>query len=226
MLKGAAAPRSSDERLMVKPLMMHCRASHTVDMACIVQNLPRVLYPSGRKTAHRGAPARCRVASGKTRLQAAVASRKNTRAATTARQSPLLPQTGQPHNYVLQTPTTCSPPDAFDAVKAPGVSAPGAPQAQEGYTDTVNLSGGNPISQTVNTPSMTIVNTTKPGHVFYPGTVTWQVSPSPTGSTIQVTGTGTGAHPYVNDIVGELFFGLMSYLIQTGCNAAAGAPNY
>jgi hypothetical protein len=73
---------------------------------------------------------------------------------------------------------------------------------------------------------MTIVNTTKPGHVFYPGTVTWQVSPSPTGSTIQVTGTGTGAHPYFNDVVGELFFGLMSYLIQTGCNATAGAPNY
>ncbi len=48
-LKGAAAPRSSDERLIVNPLMMHCRASHTVDMACIVQNLPRVLCPSGRK---------------------------------------------------------------------------------------------------------------------------------------------------------------------------------
>jgi hypothetical protein len=78
---------------MVKPLMMHCRASHTVDMACIVQNLPRELPSSGRKTAHRGVAARCRVESGKTRLQAAVASGKNTRAATTACQSPLLPQT-------------------------------------------------------------------------------------------------------------------------------------
>lgn len=72
---------------------MHCRASHTVDMACIVQNLPRVLYPSGRKTAHQGAPARCRGASGKTRLQAARPSGKNPRRATTAPQSPLLPQT-------------------------------------------------------------------------------------------------------------------------------------
>ncbi len=78
---------------MVKPLMTHCRASHTVDMACIVQNLPRVLYPSGRKTAHRGAPARCRGASGKTRLQAAMPAGKNPHRATMPRQSPLLPQT-------------------------------------------------------------------------------------------------------------------------------------
>jgi hypothetical protein len=136
----------------------------------------------------------------------------------------VLPQTGQPHNYVLKTPTTCSAPDAFDATQAPGVSAPGAPAAQN--ADTVNLYGGNPISQSVNPSSMTIVNTTKPGHVFYPGTVTWQVSPSPTGSTITVTGTGTGAHPYFNDVVGELFFGLMSFLIQTGCDAANGGTNY
>jgi len=80
---------------MVKPLMMHCRASHTVDMACIVQNLPLVLYPSGRKTAHRGTPARCQSAPGKTRLQTMMPSGKNLRRATTARQTHLLPQTGK-----------------------------------------------------------------------------------------------------------------------------------
>ncbi len=90
---------------MVKPLMMHCRASHTVDMACMVQNLPRVLYPSGRKTAHRGVAARCRVASGKTCLQAARPSGKNPRRATTARQSPLLPQTPPP---CTQGPSTAN----------------------------------------------------------------------------------------------------------------------
>jgi hypothetical protein len=109
-------------------------------------------------------------------------------------------------------------------LKAPDVSAPGAPQAQEGFPKQVNLSGGNPISQSVSAPTMTIVNTTSAGHVFYPGTVTWQVSPAGTGSTIDVngTGTGTGAHPAFNDLVGELFFGLMSYLVQTGCDAANG----
>jgi hypothetical protein len=80
----------------VKPLMMHCRASHTVDMACIVQNLPLVLYPSGRKTAHRGTPARCQSAPGKTRLQTMMPSGKNLRRATTARQTHLLPQTKPP----------------------------------------------------------------------------------------------------------------------------------
>jgi hypothetical protein len=59
----------------------------------------------------------------------------------------------------------------------------------------------------VNTPAMTIVNTTLPGHTFYPGTVTIQVTPMGTGSNIDITGTGTGDDPIGNDIVGYLFFG-------------------
>ena len=132
---------------------------------------------------------------------------------------------GKPHNYSIRTPTTCTPDDAFSSLKAPGVSAPGAHAAQEGFTLQVNLSGGNPISQLVSTPTMTIVNTTLPSHIFYPGSVTWQVSPMGTGSTIDVTGTGTGANPRLNNFVGKLFFGLMSFLVRTGCDAANGIPN-
>ncbi len=137
---------------------------------------------------------------------------------------PSSPQKDPSHRYVIKTPTTCPAPQAFDALKAPDVSAPGAPAAQEGHTEQVNLSGGNPISQDVNTPSMTIVNTTRPGHIFYPGTVTWQVSPMGTGSVINVTGEGTGAHAVLNDVVGILFFGMMSYFTQVGCDAANGIP--
>lgn len=78
--------------------------------------------------------------------------------------------------------------------------------------------------QTVNTPAMTIVNTTRPGHAFYPGSVTMQVSPQGSGSLIQITGTGTGPNPYLNDLVGYLYFGLISYLTQTGCDLATGTP--
>jgi hypothetical protein len=78
---------------MVKPLMMHCRASHTVPMLCIAENPSRKPHPLKGKTAHRGAQARCRGASGKPRLQAMMPSGKNPRRSTTARQSPLLPQT-------------------------------------------------------------------------------------------------------------------------------------
>ncbi len=77
----------------MKPLMMHCRASHTVPMLCIAENPSRKLHLLKGKTAHRGVAARHRSASGKTRLQAARPSGKNPRRATTARQSPLLPQT-------------------------------------------------------------------------------------------------------------------------------------
>jgi hypothetical protein len=92
-LKGAAAPRSFGKRLMVKPLMMHCRASHTVPMLCVAENLSRAPSLSWPKSAHRGVAGRCRGASGKTRLQAMMPSGKNPRRATTARQTHLLPQT-------------------------------------------------------------------------------------------------------------------------------------
>jgi len=133
------------------------------------------------------------------------------------------PQSG--HHYSIKTSTFCSASDTFNSLKAPDVSAPGAPAAQEG-THELNLTGGNPILQTVNTPAMTIVNTTLPGHVFYPGTVTISVTPAPDGSVIQITGTGTGADPLFNDIVGNLFFGGTAALIQNGCALEAGAPYF
>jgi hypothetical protein len=119
------------------------------------------------------------------------------------------------------SPTTCSAPQAFDAMKAPDTSAPGAPAAQEGPTSRIDLPGitsPNPISQMVNTPAMTIVNTTLPGHTFYPGIVTIQVAPMGTGSTIDITGVGNGPNPVWNDFVGYLVFGTSSYLVQTGCD--------
>jgi hypothetical protein len=72
---------------------MHCRASHTVPMLCIAENPSRKLHPLMGKTAHRGVAGRCHSASGKTRLQAMMPSGKNSRRATTARQTHLLPQT-------------------------------------------------------------------------------------------------------------------------------------
>jgi hypothetical protein len=75
-------------------------------MLCIAENPSRKPHPLKGKTAHRGAAGRCRGASEKTRLQAARPSGKSPRRATTARQSPLLPQT---HPY------TC-----MDAMKEPG----------------------------------------------------------------------------------------------------------
>jgi hypothetical protein len=81
---------------MVKPLMMHCRASHTVPMLCIAENPSRKLHPLMGKTAHRGLPGLCNNASAAPRSQVLNASGKNSRRATTARQSPLLPQTTKP----------------------------------------------------------------------------------------------------------------------------------
>lgn len=112
-------------------------------------------------------------------------------------------------------------------MKGAGSSAPGAPAAQEGFTPRINLWGiesPNPISQIVNSSTMTITNTTLPGHVFYPGDVNIQVVPAAGNtSVINITGTGTSADPYLNDAVGLAFFGAIANFTQTGCAALHGA---
>src|SRR6185312_7989762 len=207
--------------------MSHAAAPSGLDGRPLAPIALRQSPPSGRKNAHRGLAACRRTASGQPCSQVLTASGKNRRSPTTARRSHLLqqsnPQSG--HHYSIKTSTFCSASDTFNSLKAPDVSAPGAPAAQEG-THELNLTGGNPILQTVNTPAMTIVNTTLPGHVFYPGTVTISVTPAPDGSVIQITGTGTGADPLFNDIVGNLFFGGTAALIQNGCALEAGAPYF
>jgi RHS repeat-associated protein len=115
------------------------------------------------------------------------------------------------HKYEDKTWSPCSQKAAFDALKRPNISAPGAPAAREGLTTPVVLwgnGGNNRISQYVNSETRTIVNTTLEGHQFYPGTVVWQVSSGPGGygSTITVTGTGTGPHPWFNNLVGLAYF--------------------
>lgn len=118
------------------------------------------------------------------------------------------PQNGTPHKYEIKRNSDCSANDIFNDLKRPDQSAPGAPAAREGFTPRVNLAGGNPISQTVNSATRTIVNTTLDGHIFYPGDVTIHVEASRGGgSEITITGTGTGNFATFNDVVGNIWFG-------------------
>jgi RHS repeat-associated protein len=130
------------------------------------------------------------------------------------------------HQYRISVPTLCSPSQAFSDMKDAGMSAPGAPAAQEGFTPRINLAGNNPISQYVNSSTMTIVNSTLPGHVFYPGNVTIQVVPAAGGnSDISITGTRSGNEPLINDAVGYAFFGGVSASsVAQVCSARAGVP--
>lgn len=133
-------------------------------------------------------------------------------------------QQGKPHFYQVNTWTSCTPSEALNMAKAPWVSAPGAPQAQEGTTGPIVLWGNNPITQTVDSSSGTIVNTTLPTHTFYPGTVTFQVAPAlGNTSTVVVTGQGTGNNPEENDAVGIAYFGSALSAIATQCAVIHGA---
>jgi RHS repeat-associated protein len=123
------------------------------------------------------------------------------------------------HKFVISRKSACSADKAFNGFKQPGYSAPGAPAAREGFTPRVNLAGGNPISQSVNSGSRTIVNTTLQGHLFYPGTVNIQVDAlSGGGSQITITGTGTGDFATLNDVVGNLWFGTTANEVALSCS--------
>lgn len=102
------------------------------------------------------------------------------------------------------------------------VSAPGAPPAREGFTPDVELVGNggrNHISQWVDAKSMTIVNSTRPGHQFHPGAVSWKVAPGPlgVGSQITIVGEGSVPNPILNDALGFLTLGPAATLAATLC---------
>jgi RHS repeat-associated protein len=126
------------------------------------------------------------------------------------------------HVYTVQQPTLCSATTAFNTIKAPLISAPGAPLAREGFTPNIQLwgnGGNNRISQSVDSSTRTIINTTLPGHQFHPGTVTWQVNPGFLGATITVAGTGNGPNPLANNAIGYAFFGPAAAAVAALCSA-------
>lgn len=213
------------------------RSSCTLDAHRFTRGARRWSRLPGRKNAHRGLSVLSKPASRPTRSQVPIASGENSPCVTIPRRTPLLQQgsletvTVTAHRYSIVTPTTCTPGDAFSSLEAPGMSAPGAPAAQEGFTSPIplwHITSPNQISQFVNTPSMTIVNTALDGHIFQ-GTVTTQVSPMGTGSTITTVGKGRPGESWwrsaLNDVAGPILFTMRNYFVQTGCDAANGIPN-
>jgi RHS repeat-associated protein len=135
------------------------------------------------------------------------------------------PQNGTPHRYHISVVTQCSADSAFGAVRGAGNSAPGAPYARSGTHDLV-LTGGNPISQTVSPSRRTIINRTHSSHMFHPGTVEISVRDLGGGySSINITGTGSGADPALNELIGSFIFGGMAYSVEDYCAAKNGTPN-
>jgi len=131
------------------------------------------------------------------------------------------------HKYVIKMSALLPADDVFNTFKSPGMSAPEAPAAREGFSPLVILANGNPISQDVNSHTRTIVNTTLPGHEFYPGKVTIQVDPTGSdSSTITITGTGIGKYPLFNDAAGYVIFGGIALAISLGSYNRNGYPNY
>jgi hypothetical protein len=113
------------------------------------------------------------------------------------------------HYYRISDVAFCSPRELFNTFLEAGGSAPGSPPAREGRTANIGLSGGNPITQDVDSSAMTIVNRTQPGHRYHNGTVTIEITPSIVGSRYTITGEGTNsswARARENEILGTAAF--------------------
>jgi hypothetical protein len=105
------------------------------------------------------------------------------------------------------------------------MSAPGAPAAKEGFTPQIYLIGQNPISQLVDFQSRTITNATLPDHEFFNGEVNINVSAQPNDrSLISIIGTGTNDRPLLNELFGEVIFGLIAGTVSGQCNTDHGIP--
>jgi hypothetical protein len=131
-----------------------------------------------------------------------------------------------PHQYnAVSTLTLCTTSQSMQALMSPWMSAPGAPQAQEGLDRPVTLLFGNPILQTVNINAATISNVALPNHIFQ-GQVTTQVSAAYGGSQITTYGTGVAgvniAIGALNTAIGHLYFGGRNIAVSMECDAING----
>ena len=131
-----------------------------------------------------------------------------------------------PHQYSAVSPLLlCTPDQAMQALMAPWMTAPGAPQAQEGINLPVSLLFGYPILQTVNTSEGKIINVAQPDHIFQ-GQVTTQVSAGYGGSQITTYGTGVAgeniAMGAINTMIGHLYFGGRNIAVSMECDAING----
>ena len=92
-------------------------------------------------------------------------------------------------------------------------SAPGAPYAEAGTHD-VMLTGGNPIRQTVDPASRTIVNQTRPGHRYHDGTVTIRITTRDNMIGARIVGHGVnGRNAIENQILGPILFRWLGMLV-------------
>lgn len=120
------------------------------------------------------------------------------------------------HEYIIRRTTSCSAREVFDLFKLTGRSAPGAPASTDGYRE-LELTGGNPIGQYVNSRTMTIINHALPRHRYYPGSVTIQITSRSNGADVYIIGTGTGARAFENTLTGRLWFGATTTGILEAC---------
>lgn len=117
------------------------------------------------------------------------------------------PQEGPEHVYEVSADTQCPAAETFDNLRDPGMSAPGAPRAQEGFRSGIILYGNNPISQRVDSKSLTITNYTESSHRYYPGAVEIRVTPLDSRSSrVTIRGTGTTGRALENSLLGAAFF--------------------
>jgi RHS repeat-associated protein len=131
------------------------------------------------------------------------------------------PAPAKAHRYVASGYVQCDADEAFELMR--DYSAPGAPYSEPGAHDRI-LTGNNPITQVVNVKNRTIVNITREGHRYFPGTVAIAVVPSGAGAQIAIIGTGTTPRALENTVLGFGLFQSAIQAVRTICSDVHSGP--
>jgi len=129
-----------------------------------------------------------------------------------------------PHRYVTLNQvgdTACDADEAWAALQQ--FAAPGAGPISDGQVSNLPLFG--PVQHSVDAAHMKIVNSTLPGHLFSPGTVTREVVVSNGKVYIKMTGTGTGQFAGINVVGSGPLWGSLDSQIAAYVDANDNGPD-
>jgi hypothetical protein len=134
------------------------------------------------------------------------------------------PVNSDPQVYTVARYATCTADELFNQMRQPGISAPGAPYAQDGFNPDIRLTGDNTITQTVDPAKREITNATQEGHRYHPGTVEIRVTDISDPvvpnirSKVEIVGTGTTPRYYENTALGYVAFSAASFVATLRCD--------
>jgi hypothetical protein len=126
------------------------------------------------------------------------------------------------HKVSITLSTKCTSKGLLTKMRQPLMSAPGADFVEAGTNpeDIWGFTSPNPIRQTLDIKQQTILNVTRPGHVFHSGEVLIKSTADGDNSVLSILGTGENPSMFnagANVVAGYTYFGLSAITAKVKC---------